>query len=135
MYLWILPIIRTQSPPFQAPLGPSRSKRTFLMIGHAGDRSDTEIRELTNGALMFQPDVVVTYELEEYLRGREIGDVPGVIRRACLDKGMQDDAVLDASCPSKGAQMIVDQLQEGDLALLLALDERDKIIEILTEGA
>ncbi|MCX8955565.1 hypothetical protein OU790_19295, partial [Ruegeria sp. NA] len=40
------------------------ANRRFIMLSHAGDRSDQDIRDVTATALKFQPDVVVAAELE-----------------------------------------------------------------------
>lgn len=107
------------------------SKRKFLLLGHAGDRSDQDIADLTKSALAFAPDQIVIVELEDYLRGREHGEVSGLIARACLEDGVSKDMLVKKSSPPDGTQHVVDQLQEGDLALLLVLDERDKVFELL----
>lgn len=108
---------------------PSRKK--YLMIGQAGDRSDQDIRDLTNGALQFNPDVVVTMDMEEYLRGRDWGEAAGIIKEECLKHGIKESNIPHFKAPSVGAKYIIDQLEEGDLALLLALAQRDKIFEML----
>lgn len=107
------------------------SKRKFLLLGHAGDRSDQDVHDLTVSALAFNPDQVVIVELEEYLRGREFGEVSDLIEKACLGQGLTTSALARADSPPKGTELIIDQLQDGDLALLLVLDERDKVFELL----
>ncbi len=112
---------------------PSRKK--YLLIGQAGDRSDQDIRDLTNGALQFNPDVVVTMDMEDYLRGRDWGEAAGIIKKECLKHGVKEGNIHHFKSPPEGAQYIIDQLEEGDLALLLALAERDKVFEMLEEAS
>ena len=107
------------------------SNKKYLLIGQAGDRSDQDIMDLTDGALRFNPDVVVTMDMEEYLRGREFGETAAIIKNQCLKHGINEDNIPHFSTPSEGAQYIIDQLEEGDLVLLLALAERDKIFDML----
>lgn len=107
------------------------SNKKYLLIGQAGDRSDQDIMDLTDGALRFNPDVVVTMDMEEYLRGREFGETAAIIKNQCLKHGIVEDNIPHFSAPSEGAQYIIDQLEEGDLVLLLALAERDKIFDML----
>lgn len=107
------------------------SKRKFLLLGHAGDRSDQDIHDLTVAALAFAPHRIVAVELEDYLRGRELGEVSALIKKACLENGVQPGAIQKAASPPAGTELIIDELQEGDLALLLVLDERDKVFELL----
>lgn len=111
------------------------SQRKFLLLGHAGDRSDQEIHDLTIAALAFKPDEIVIVELEEYLRGRELGEVSVIIEKACLKAGFDANCIAKADSPPKGTEVIIEKLQEGDLALLLVLDERDKVFELLEAAA
>ena len=107
------------------------AKRRFVMIAQAGDRSDDDIRGLVRGALALRPDYVVAAELEGYLRGRALGEIPALIAQTCVDLGMPAQNVLHATSPKAGADMIVDRLQPGDLALLLVHAERDAIFAML----
>lgn len=108
---------------------PARKK--YLLISHAGDRTDQEITELTSGALGFQPDEVVIAELEDYLRGRELGDVPGLIAKECGRQGISSSGVTMMRSPGEGVEHILDSLEAGDVALLLALSDRDRIFELI----
>ena len=111
------------------------SKRKFLLLGHAGDRSDQDIHDLTVAALAFKPDEIVAVELEEYLRGREFGEVSNLIEKTCLEEGFDASRISKADNPPEGTELIIDKLQEGDLALLLVLDERDKVFALLEAAA
>ncbi len=109
--------------------------KKYLMLSHAGDRTDLEINQLTQGALTFQPDVIITAEIEGYLRGREIGVIPELIKSECIRHGFRADQVEYATNPRDGTQMILDRLKPGDLVLLLALAERDSVFDLLNEVA
>ena len=110
------------------------AKRRFIMLSHAGDRSDKDIRDITLMALSFSPDYVVATELPAYLRGREPGEVSSLIRQTCKEHGMDADHILIATSPSNGVAQILEQLQPDDLALILALSERSKIFEMLSNN-
>ncbi len=112
---------------------PSRKK--YLLIGQAGDRSDQDIRDLTKGALQFNPDVVVTMDMEEYLRGREWGEAAAIIKEECLNHGIKESNIPHFRTPPEGAKYIIDRLEEGDVALLLALAERGKIFAMLNAAS
>ncbi|WP_164116078.1 Mur ligase family protein [Sphingorhabdus sp. Alg239-R122] len=107
------------------------ANRKYLLLGHAGDRSDQEIRDLTRGAVGFDPDLVVIAELEDYLRGREPGEVPALIASECTDCGIAADAVRMAVSPGEGTAHILGQLRDGDVALILALSDRDRVFELI----
>ena len=101
------------------------------MLSHAGDRSDQDIRDVTETALDFKPDVIVTADLEDYLRGREMGEVPSLIERSVVDQGSGQDQVLHAASPLQAATKILNMVEPGDLALLLVLSEREKVLILL----
>ncbi len=107
------------------------AKRRFVLLSHAGDRSDEDIRGLVSGAFALRPDVVVVAENPKYLRGRSLGDVPALMRQRCLELGLRADQILAADRPAVGAEMILDLVQPGDLALLLVHDDRDQIFAML----
>jgi UDP-N-acetylmuramyl tripeptide synthase len=110
-----------------------KAKRKFLMISHAGDRTDKEIINMTKTALTMKPDFIISAELVPYLRGRKLGDVPQLIVDTALAHGMKESDIYLAASPYLGAKHIVDQLQEKDLALLMVLSDREEIIELLLE--
>lgn len=110
------------------------AKRKFLLLGHAGDRSDQDIIDLTNSALAFEPDAVVIVELAEYLRGRKLGEVSDIIEKACLDNGLSADVLRRADSPPVGTALILEDLEPDDLALLLVLDQRDAVFDLLNQA-
>ncbi len=111
------------------------ASQRLLMIGHAGDRSDEEIRALTAGAFTLEPDHVVITELPDYLRGREGGEVSEVIRQECLRRGLQQEQLSFSEHPLAGARRALALLKPGDLALLLVLSHRDEVIELMSSCA
>ena len=108
------------------------AKRRFLLLSHAGDRSNQDIRDVTASALKLKPDCLIAAELSAYLRGRDLGDIPRRIREEGLAGGLNAEQIICAESPSSGVAIIVDQLQEGDVALLLVLSEREKIFKMLS---
>ncbi len=111
------------------------AKRRFIMLSHAGDRSDQDIRDVTATALELKPDYVVAVELSEYLRGRELGEITTLIADECMKQGMAPEQVIHAASPLDGTAKVLDKLQADDLVLLLVLSERDKIFEMLEQAS
>lgn len=109
--------------------------RRFILLTHAGDRSDEDIRALTRGAFRLRPDTVVAAENPKYLRGRQPGEIPALIRQQCLDLGLPDEQVILADSPLHGARLIVERLVPSDVALLLVHDERSEIFALLDRQA
>jgi UDP-N-acetylmuramyl tripeptide synthase len=108
--------------------------RRFLMLSHAGDRSNQDIRDVTASALELKPDYLVAAELSDYLRGREPGDIPQRIKNEGIDRGLKPAQVIQADSPSSGVAAVLDKLRAGDLALLLVLSEREKIFSMLDQA-
>jgi len=111
------------------------AKRRFILLSHAGDRSDDDITGLVKGAFALGPDYVVAAENPKYLRGRALGDLPALMRTVCLGQGLAADHILMAASPFDGARQIIERLEPGDLALLLVHDDRQKIFDLLTSQA
>lgn len=109
------------------------AQRRFILLSHAGDRSDEEIRALVTGAFALSPDVVVVAENPRFLRGRDLGALPALMRARCLELGMNPAQIHDAPTPGDGAARILDALQPGDLALMLVHDDRTRIFAMLAE--
>lgn len=107
------------------------AKRKFLMLSHAGDRTDAEIIALTKAAIKMQPDFIITAEVVQYLRGRALGEVPKLIADTALAAGWKKSNILSFSSPLQGVKYIVEQLQVDDLALLMVLSEREEITAFL----
>jgi cyanophycin synthetase len=110
------------------------AKRRFLMLSQPGDHSDQVINEVTMTALQFRPDLIVTAEIADYLRGRSLDEIPSVIKASAIDAGISAKHVLPASSPAVGTKMILEQIQPGDLALLLVLSEREAVFKALEKG-
>lgn len=107
------------------------AKRRFVMLSHAGDRSDQDIRDVTQSALALKPDFVMAVDLPDYLRGRELGEIPTLIEAECLNQGMTGGQILKAETPADGAAHILEKLEPDDLALLLVLSDRDAVFDML----
>ena len=110
-------------------LAAMEAKRKFVLMAHAGDRSDDDIRGLARGACAMRPDVVVVAELEGYRRGRAVGEVPAILQAECRAQGVADILMVDS--PSEGVARIMGLVGPGDLALLLVHSERDRIFQML----
>lgn len=109
------------------------ARQRFVLLMHAGDRSDAEIRALVEGAFALRPDHVVVAENPKYLRGRQPGVIPAIIREAAIGLGCPANQVLLAETPIEGTRLVIRQLQPGDLALLLVHADQQKILDLLAD--
>ncbi len=97
----------------------TRSKgRLGLLLGQAGNREDAAIRHLARVAAASRPDFVVLKELEGYLRGRAIGEVPGILEAELLAGGMARSGLRTILPEVEAAQAMLAWARPGDIVVL-----------------
>jgi len=101
--------------------------RRLVVIGQAGDRDDASIRALARSVLEMQPDRVVVKELTRYLRGREPGEVLGLIHDE-LRAAAPDLDVVVAGDDLDAVRAAVGWCAEGDLLVLPVHARRDEVL-------
>ena len=99
----------------QAP----RRGRLALLLGHAGNRLDEDIRAVVVAALELEPDLVVVKEIAGMARGRAPGEVAALVRRTVLERGVAADAVVVELDEVAAAERALRWAAPGDVALLL----------------
>jgi UDP-N-acetylmuramyl tripeptide synthase len=92
--------------------------RLGLVLGHAGNREDRDIERLAATAARYAPDFVVIKELEGYLRGRQPGEVPGILRGALLRAGLAESAVLQRPSELEAVRQALGWARAGDVLAL-----------------
>jgi UDP-N-acetylmuramyl tripeptide synthase len=92
--------------------------RLGLLLGHAGNREDRDIERLAETAAEFLPSCVVIKELEGYRRGREPGEVPGILRSALLRAGLPESALRLSSSEIEAVRATLDWARPGDVLAL-----------------
>jgi cyanophycin synthetase len=92
--------------------------RLGLLLGHAGNRQDTEIEELARTAAQFHPALVVVKENEAHLRGREPGEIPRIIRAALLRAGLPQASLAVRMSETEAARYALEWAQPGDVLAL-----------------
>lgn len=107
------------------------AKRRMIMLCQAGDRSDELIKGFVKSAIKANPDLLLICELEDYLRGRQLNEVPNLIHQYALEFGMRKDQLLRAGSTIEGAKIALDWAEKDDLLLLLALDDREEITRLV----
>jgi len=111
------------------------ARRRLIMLGHAGDRSDEDIRKLTRAACNLLPDHVVITEVEQYLRGRQPGEVPQIIYSELLKEGLPPAGITRVNSTMEGVRAALDWASPGDFLFLQVLSERDEISNYLADLA
>lgn len=107
------------------------ARRRLVVIGQAGDRDDASIRELARSVFRMRPDCVVVKELTRYLRGREPGEVPRLIREE-LEKADTGVEILDGGGELESARRALEWCADGDLVVLPIQATREEIMRLLT---
>jgi len=109
--------------------------RLGLVLGHAGNRTDEDVRALARVAADFKPELIVIKEDEAHLRGRPIGDVPFIIRSELLRLGLPESALPMRASELDAARYALEWARPGDvLALPIhAASARAEVLKVLAE--
>jgi UDP-N-acetylmuramyl tripeptide synthase len=92
--------------------------RLGMILGHAGNRQDADIRAVAAVAAEYRPDLVVVKEDEAYLRGRPPGEIPRLIRAELLQRGFPEAAVPLRASELEGVRAALDWARPGDVLAL-----------------
>jgi UDP-N-acetylmuramyl tripeptide synthase len=106
-------------------------RRVGLMVGHAGDRGDEAIRDLARAAWALGPERVAVKELGEYLRGRQRGEVPEIIRSELARAGAPEQTVSVHEDETSAARTLLEWARDGDLILLSSQAQRDAVLRLV----
>ncbi len=107
--------------------------RLLVAIGQAGDRDDHAIRALARAALEMKPDRILIKELHPYRRGRQPGEVPGLLEDELRKSGASADSWARADSETEAARMALSWAQEGDMLVLTVQSEQDEIIAMMSD--
>lgn len=107
------------------------AKRRLVMVGQAGDRSDEAIRELARAVWSLRPDHVVVKDMDEYLRGRPVGEVPTLLANEFSRLGLPDQAVSRAGPDIAGVRRSLEWALPGDLLVLAVHQDRRAVLQLL----
>ncbi|MDH4072895.1 MAG: Mur ligase family protein [Gammaproteobacteria bacterium] len=107
------------------------AKRRALCFGQAGDRTDSQIRELARSAWSIGLDLAIISELEHYRRGREPGEVYAIIRDELLECGAREEQVLYNEEEADSFDAALEWAEPGDLVVILDLGRTSGIHETL----
>lgn len=110
-----------------------QATQRIVMFGHAGDRTDAEIQQLTEAVAQLNADYYITSEVGKYLRGREPGEVPGLSKHFLMQTGVDEDRILFAASPIAGAEMALEMNAPGAVVLLFTLCDREAVQQLLEE--
>jgi len=93
--------------------------RLAVLLGHAGNRRDADIEQVSQVVAGFRPELVVVKEIASHLRGREPGELPRLIRAALLRAGLPAQAIEMRETELDAARCALDWAHPGDVLGLL----------------
>lgn len=102
-----------------------RSGRLAIVVGHAGNREEADLRAVAATAAAFAPELVVLKSAEGYLRGRTSDEVPAIMRDELLRLGMDASRAVIEHDEVEAARHALAWARPGDLLVLPTFD-RDK---------
>lgn len=107
--------------------------RLGLLLGQAGNRDDLAIAELACAAAAGNPDLIVLKDLDGYLRGREVGEVPALLHAELRRLGVAEGSLRTILPEVEAAQEILAWSRPGDVLVLPVhnLAARDALVDWL----
>ena len=108
------------------------ARRRLVLVGQAGDRNDEAIRELARAAWTLQPDRVVVKEMDQYLRGRALGEVPALLVDEFSRLGAAEKAISRVGPEIEGVREALNWARPGDLLVLAIHQDRGAVLELLS---
>jgi UDP-N-acetylmuramyl tripeptide synthase len=109
------------------------ASRHIVLMGQAGDRSDKDIADLVRAVCKLHPDHLLSCNLPGYERGRLAGVVAGMIRDLAVAEGVPEEAVTIFTSPEEGVKKALAEARDGDCLVLLALTQRDEVLELVRQ--
>ncbi len=107
------------------------ARRRLVTIGQAGDRDDDSIRELAAATWRTTPDRVLIKAMKDYVRGREEGEVAGMLEAELRRLGAGDAQLAHTGSEVETARAALDWAEPGDLVLLIVHSHRDEVTAFL----
>lgn len=111
----------------------ARAGRLSVVLGHAGNREDADLRAVAATVAAYNPDRVVLKDIHGYERGRAPGEIAAIMRDALRVAGVRDAAIETRLDEVAAALALLDDLRDGDL-VVLPLHEivaRDAVVDVL----
>jgi cyanophycin synthetase len=109
--------------------------RRVLILGQAGDRGDEAIRSLALAAWGLAPDEIVIKEMGHYARGREPGEVPGILRDALVGAGADPKNVHHEAEEVDAVRTAIELAGPGGLVIALVHEDVEAVVSLVGELA
>jgi UDP-N-acetylmuramyl tripeptide synthase len=107
--------------------GLTRVQGRLVSFGMAGDRSDEDLLALARALLAFAPRRVILREQEHYLRGRALGEVPGILAAGLAAGGFAGTSVSNVHDECEALDSALAEAQAGELVVLLVHTDHEGV--------
>lgn len=104
-----------------------------IIFGMPGDRLDEELHAVARELAAAAPTRVIVRELEHYLRGREPGAVPELLRRALEASGLSASQLSIEADEVTSLRRALDDAHPGELVVVLPHVETEGVDALLAE--
>jgi cyanophycin synthetase len=95
-------------------------RRTYVILGAAGDRRDQDIAEL--GAIAAQMADELVVKEDDWLRGRQPGETAALVKQAALTTGIAEDRVTTILSEVEAIDRTLQRAERGDLVVIFGDD-------------
>ncbi len=118
---------------FDAVGARARKVRLGLVLGHAGNREDKDLRAVAAIAAGARPDLVMLKDISGYERGREEGEVAEIMRVQLLGEGIDPATIRICLDEVQAVREVLAWAAEGDLLVLPIheLEAREQVTALL----
>ena len=115
----------------------TRRGRLAMILGHAGNREDADLRAVAAAAAAARPELVVLKDIAGYERGRAAGEVAAIMHAQLLHDGIQANAITTCLDEAEAARVALAWAGNGDLLVLPIheMDARELVTTLLDEMA
>ncbi|RZA34033.1 MAG: DUF559 domain-containing protein [Lysobacteraceae bacterium] len=95
-----------------------RTGRLAIVLGHAGNREDDDLRAVASTAASAHPDLVLLKDIAGYERGRAAGDIAAIMRAQLLEDGVSPGDITTCLDEVEAARIPLAWARDGDLLVL-----------------
>jgi UDP-N-acetylmuramyl tripeptide synthase/very-short-patch-repair endonuclease len=121
----------------QAVGASKRSGRLAVILGHAGNREDADLRAVAATAASAHPELVVLKDIAGYERGRASGEIAAIMRAQLREDGIPADAIVTCLDEVEAVRLPLGWAQDGDLLVLPIheMEAREQVTALLDRMA